>query len=189
MNQTNLVTAEPLPASATLEWLRRQSLEEQRATFEYLKRTLNEPVNGESPSPDTRDEAAVRIAIPGQPIPVMDVEKVAQMFKQLESFDPNEQRETLEYLQQALNEERAAHGARPLLAEETGATCALTGPPIHPNAYGAPLPAFDSAGAIAFLESLYEGETEEQTATFEYLKQALNETRAANGERLLFLDE
>ena len=61
--------------------------------------------------------------------------------------------------------------------------------PTQTNAYGAPLPPFDPKGAIAFLESLYEGDAEEQYETFDYLKRALNETRAANGERLLFLDE
>jgi hypothetical protein len=61
--------------------------------------------------------------------------------------------------------------------------------PEPANHYGAPLPPFDPEGAIAFLRSLYEGDPEEQRETFEYLKRALNETRAANGERLLFPDE
>lgn len=61
--------------------------------------------------------------------------------------------------------------------------------PAKPSAYGAPLPPFDPEGAIAVLESFYEGDAEEQRETFEYLKRALNETRVANGERLLFPDE
>lgn len=59
----------------------------------------------------------------------------------------------------------------------------------QPGVYGVPLPPFDPEAAIAVLQSFYEGDPEEQRETFEYLKQALNEERAAGGERLLFLDE
>ena len=89
----------------------------------------------------------------------------------------------------ALNETRAANGERLLFAEELSDSPESELQPTQTNAYGAPLPPFDPKGAIAFLESLYEGDAEEQYETFDYLKRALNETRAANGERLLFLDE
>lgn len=57
------------------------------------------------------------------------------------------------------------------------------------NVSGIVLPPFDPERAIAVLESFYEGDAEEQRETFEHLKQALNEERAAGGERLLFSDE
>ena len=57
------------------------------------------------------------------------------------------------------------------------------------NVSGIILPPFDPARAIATLESFYEGDAEEQRETFEHLKRALNEERAAGGERLLFSDE
>jgi hypothetical protein len=73
---------------------------------------------------------------------------------------------------------------------EEPATSAEAEPPQQQtNHYGAPLPPFDPEGAIAVLKSFYEGDAEEQRETFEYLKRALNETRAAGGERLLFPDE
>ncbi len=61
--------------------------------------------------------------------------------------------------------------------------------PAKPGAYGAPLPPFDPEGAIAVLQSFFEGDLEEQRETLEYLKRALNEDRAAVGARLLFSDE
>jgi len=61
--------------------------------------------------------------------------------------------------------------------------------PFKPIAYGAPLPPFDPQGAIAALQSFFEGDLEEQRETLEYLKRALNEDRAAAGARLLFSDE
>jgi hypothetical protein len=61
--------------------------------------------------------------------------------------------------------------------------------PQQTSHYGAPLPPFDPEGAIAALEWLRQQDPEEQRETFEHLKQALNEERAAGGERLLFLDE
>ena len=51
------------------------------------------------------------------------------------------------------------------------------------------LPPFDPEKAIAVLQSFYEGDPEEQRETFEHLKKALNEERAAGGERLLFVDD
>jgi hypothetical protein len=57
------------------------------------------------------------------------------------------------------------------------------------NISGIILPPFDPERAIAALESFYEGDAEEQRETFEHLKRALNEERAAGGERLLFSDE
>ncbi|MGH9844211.1 MAG: hypothetical protein ACREEM_36265 [Blastocatellia bacterium] len=53
--------------------------------------------------------------------------------------------------------------------------------PIHFKAAGFVLPPFDPDKAIAALDALCEGDPEEQRETFEYLKRALNETRAANG--------
>lgn len=62
--------------------------------------------------------------------------------------------------------------------------------PSDPRNYsGIVLPPFDPEAAIAALESFYEGDPEEQRETFEYLKKALNEERAASGERLLFVDD
>lgn len=63
------------------------------------------------------------------------------------------------------------------------------GQPIHFKAAGFVLPPFDPDKAIAALQALCEGDPEEQRETFEYLKRALNETRAANGEGPAFSDE
>ncbi|MDX2042009.1 MAG: hypothetical protein SF097_12205 [Acidobacteriota bacterium] len=57
------------------------------------------------------------------------------------------------------------------------------------NYSGIVLPPFDPEKAIAVLQSFYEGDPEEQRETFEHLKKALNEERAAGGERLLFVDD
>jgi len=75
------------------------------------------------------------------------------------------------------------------IPEESAASSESESQAAQPSAYGAPLPPFDPEGAIAVLESFYEGDPEEQRETFEYLKRALNEDRAASGERLLFPDE
>lgn len=73
--------------------------------------------------------------------------------------------------------------------EEPVASSESESQPAKPNAYGAPLPPFDPEGAIAVLQSFFEGDLEEQRETLEYLKRALNEDRAAAGARLLFSDE
>lgn len=73
--------------------------------------------------------------------------------------------------------------------EEPLASHELEPQPTQPSAYGAPLPPFDPERAIAALDWLCQQDPEEQRETFEYLKQALNQERAASGERLLFLDE
>ncbi len=59
----------------------------------------------------------------------------------------------------------------------------------RPRKSGFILKPIDVAAATAALKSLYVDDEAEQRETFEYLKNALNETRAANGERLLFPDE
>ena len=47
----------------------------------------------------------------------------------------------------------------------------------------------DVPAALVVLDSFLEGDEAEQRETLEYLKQALDETRAAQGERLLFSNE
>lgn len=47
----------------------------------------------------------------------------------------------------------------------------------------------DVPAALAVLDSFLKEDEGEQRDTFEFLKNALNETRAARGERLLFPDE
>ena len=118
----------------------------------------------------------------GLVLPPFDPEAAIAVLDWLRQQDPQEQYETFEYLKRALNETRAANGERLLFTEEAAA-------PAPPNAYGAPLPSFDPEAGIAALQSFYESDAEEQRETFEYLKRALNETRAANGERLHFPDE
>lgn len=59
----------------------------------------------------------------------------------------------------------------------------------RPRKSGFVLKPIDVAAATAALRSLYADDETEQRETFEYLRNALNETRAAHGERLLFPDE
>ena len=59
----------------------------------------------------------------------------------------------------------------------------------RPRKSGFVLKPIDVAAATAALKSLYADDEAEQRETFAYLRTALNETRAANGERLLFSDE
>jgi hypothetical protein len=59
----------------------------------------------------------------------------------------------------------------------------------RPRKSGFVLKPVDVAAATAALKSLYADDEAEQRETFEYLRDALNETRAANGERVLFPDE
>lgn len=59
----------------------------------------------------------------------------------------------------------------------------------RPRKSGFVLKPIDVAAATAALKSLYADDETEQRETFEYLRNALNETRAARGERLLFPDE
>ena len=47
----------------------------------------------------------------------------------------------------------------------------------------------DVPAALAVLDSFLEGNEAEQRETFEYLNEALDENRAAQGERLLFSHE
>ena len=57
------------------------------------------------------------------------------------------------------------------------------------NGSGIVLPPFDPDRAIAALEWLRQQDPDEQRETLEHLKRALNEERAAGGERLVFRDE
>jgi hypothetical protein len=59
----------------------------------------------------------------------------------------------------------------------------------RPRPSGFVLKPIDVAAATVALKSLYADDEIEQRETFVYLSNALNETRAANGERLLFPDE
>lgn len=61
------------------------------------------------------------------------------------------------------------------------------GAPESQNAYGAPLPPFDPEAAIALLEAFAQEDPDEQRETLEHLQRALNEERAAGGERLVFV--
>lgn len=54
---------------------------------------------------------------------------------------------------------------------------------------GFALQEIDVPAALAVLDSFLEGDEAEQRETFGYLKQALDKTRAALGERLLFSNE
>ncbi len=140
-----------------------------------------------------------------QPI---NVEAALRALNSLSEGAPEEQRETFEHLPRALNETRAANGERlvfpdkPDEIEEIGASSEEPEKtsPIQPNYSGVTfqsnlnvsglvLPPFNPVGAIAVLQSFFEGDLEEQRETLEYLKRALNEDRAAGGERLLFPDE
>lgn len=56
----------------------------------------------------------------------------------------------------------------------------------RPRKSGFVLKPVDVAAATAALQSLYFDDETEQRETFAYLRDALNETRAANNERLLF---
>jgi hypothetical protein len=117
----------------------------------------------------------IHLKASGLSIRPINVEAALRALDSLCEGDPEEQRETFEYLKRALNETRAANGERLLFPDE--------------DVSGIVLPPFNPAGAIAVLQSFYDGDPEEQRETFEYLKQALNEDRAAGGERLLFPDE
>jgi hypothetical protein len=55
------------------------------------------------------------------------------------------------------------------------------------SAYGAPLPPFNPEAAMALLEALAQEDPEEQRETLAHLERALNEERAAGGERLVFV--
>jgi len=59
----------------------------------------------------------------------------------------------------------------------------------RPRASGFALQKIDVPAALAVLDSFLEGDEAEQRETFEHLKRALDETRAAQGERLLFSNE
>ena len=75
-------------------------------------------------------------------------------------------------------------------AANLSAALPVEGLPIdRPRKSGFVLKAVDAAAATAALKSLYADDETEQRETFAYLRDALNETRASNGERLLFPDE
>ncbi len=190
MSQATLLAPESLPpfeperALATLEWLRRQSPDEQRATFEYWQRALGETANGGSATPALQPAESPNHY--GAPLPPFDPARAIAFLESVYEGDGEEQRETFEYLKHALNETRAANGEGLLFSEETDAPSESAAQPVQPNAYGAPLPVFNPERALAALDWLCQQDTEEQRETYEYLKRALNETRAANGERLHF---
>lgn len=79
--------------------------------------------------------------------------------------------------------------AADIIAVEPGALPVEDLPIDRPRKSGFSLNPVDVATATAALKSLYADDETEQRETFEYLRNALNETRAANGERLLFPDE
>ncbi len=112
-----------------------------------------------------------------------ELEIIVEEPDQLDEFNyednSEKQRETFEDLKRA--EESVA---------PNGSEDQLTAPqPIHFKAAGFVIQPINVEAALRALDSLCEGDPEEQRETFEYLKRALNETRAANGERLLFPDE
>lgn len=59
----------------------------------------------------------------------------------------------------------------------------------RPRKSGFVLKPIGVAAAAVALKSLYADDETEQRETFAYLRDALNETRAANGEQLIFPDE
>lgn len=79
--------------------------------------------------------------------------------------------------------------AADIIAVEPGGLPVEDLPIDRPRKSGFSLKPVDVAAATAALKSLYADDETEQRETFEYLRNALNETRAANGERLLFPDE
>jgi hypothetical protein len=74
-----------------------------------------------------------------------------------------------------------------LMIEEPANVLTEPGTEEKQTAYGAPLPPFNPAAAIALLEAFAQEDVEEQRETLAYLEQALNEERAAGGERLVFV--
>lgn len=59
----------------------------------------------------------------------------------------------------------------------------------RPRSSGLVLQKIDVPAALEVLDSFLEEDEAEQRETFEYLKRALDETRAAQGERPLFPNE
>lgn len=76
-----------------------------------------------------------------------------------------------------------------LSAAEPAAGNAADLPIDRPRASGFVLQPINVTAAVAALQSLYADDETEQRETFAYLQNALNETRAANGEQLIFPDE
>lgn len=68
-----------------------------------------EPIVAE---PEPPEISAVGPNVSGIEFQPINVEKALWLLDQLDAFDPAEQRETFEYLRQALNEDRAAGGER-----------------------------------------------------------------------------
>jgi hypothetical protein len=62
--------------------------------------------------PALPETSAARPNVSGIEFQPIDVEKALWLLDQLDAFDPIEQRETFEFLRQALNEDRAAAGER-----------------------------------------------------------------------------
>lgn len=76
------------------------------------------------------------------------------------------------------------------LLDQARADAASVELPIdRPRSSGFVLHEIDVPAALAVLDSFLEEDEVEQRDTFEYLKQALNETRATQGERTLFPNE
>lgn len=98
---------------------------------------------------------------------------IAMLNSFYEDGDEEEQRETFEELRQALNEGRRKRGERLLFEGSVGLI--LRRP--------------DRETAKTLLSELDEFDGDEQRETLAYLKKALNETRAAQGARLIFPDD
>lgn len=105
------------------------------------------------------------ISMPPSPF---EPERVLEMLAWLRRQTPAQRSATFDYLQSVLGE---------LPNAETVSLSAETD-----------LPPFDPQATIAMLQTFYEGDPEEHRQTLEALMSALNETRTANGERLLFPD-
>jgi hypothetical protein len=77
-----------------------------------------------------------------------------------------------------------------VLLDHTRPDATSAGLPIdRARTSGFALHKIDVPAALEVLDSFLEEDEAEQQETLEYLKQALDETRAAQGERLLFSNE
>jgi hypothetical protein len=76
-----------------------------------------------------------------------------------------------------------------LLDHASTESVAVELPIDRPRSSGFVLHEIDVPAALAVLDSFLEEDEVEQRDTLEYLKQALNETRAAQSERTLFPNE
>lgn len=115
----------------------------------------------------------------------------------LPPFNPESARAVLEWLRQGFPQEQETFERLTQTLNETPATTTVPeAPAVSPIQNGASgrspsfiLPPDYPEGAIAALDTLLQGDAEEQRETFESLKKGLNEDRAAGGERLLFADD